>query len=91
MLTKPYIRSLKLTFPRLITRSCHPVTRTAVVTITITITVLTTQSLNMSSRGESLLSQAEKKASSSTGWFSSSSSKWEDAADLFQQVRTHWE
>lgn len=41
------------------------------------------------SRGDSLLQQADKKASSSTGWFSSSSSKWEDAADLYQQVRVH--
>jgi hypothetical protein len=39
------------------------------------------------SRGDDLLAKAEKKASSSTGWFSSSSTKWEDAADLFQQVR----
>lgn len=40
----------------------------------------------MGGRGDELLAKAEKKASSSTGWFSSSSSKWEDAADLFQQV-----
>lgn len=38
------------------------------------------------SRGDELFSKAEKKASSSTGWFGSNSSKWEDAADLFQQV-----
>lgn len=38
------------------------------------------------SRGDELLAKAEKKAGSSTGWFSSSSTKWEDAADLFQQV-----
>lgn len=42
--------------------------------------------INMGGRGDELLAKAEKKASSSTGWFSSSSSKWEDAADLFQQV-----
>lgn len=41
----------------------------------------------MAGRGDELLAKAEKKASSSSGWFSSSSSKWEDAADLFQQVR----
>ncbi|TXT04348.1 hypothetical protein VHUM_04115 [Vanrija humicola] len=40
----------------------------------------------MASRGDELLAKAEKKAKSSTGWFSSSSSKWEDAGDLFQQA-----
>lgn len=40
----------------------------------------------MASRGDDLFAKAEKKAKSSTGWFSSSSSKWEDAGDLFQQV-----
>ncbi|KAL7424481.1 vesicular-fusion protein S17 [Cryptotrichosporon argae] len=38
------------------------------------------------SRGDELLAKAEKKASSSTGWFSSSSSKWDEAGDLFQQA-----
>ncbi|CDZ96527.1 Protein required for fusion of vesicles in vesicular transport, alpha-SNAP [Phaffia rhodozyma] len=33
-----------------------------------------------------LLAKANKKASSSTGWFSSSSTKFEEAADLFQQA-----
>lgn len=38
------------------------------------------------SEAETHLEKAEKKAASSTGWFSSSSSKWEDAGDLFQQA-----
>ncbi|KAK1922187.1 soluble NSF attachment protein [Papiliotrema laurentii] len=38
------------------------------------------------SQAEEYLAKAEKKASSSTGWFSSSSSKWEEAGDLFQQA-----
>jgi alpha-soluble NSF attachment protein len=33
-----------------------------------------------------LLAKAQKKAGSSTGWFSSSSTKYEEAADLFQQA-----
>ncbi|BEI84264.1 hypothetical protein CcaverHIS002_0408680 [Cutaneotrichosporon cavernicola] len=37
-------------------------------------------------RGDDFFAKAEKKASSSTGWFSSSSTKWEEAADLFQQA-----
>lgn len=41
----------------------------------------------MGSRGDELLGKAEKKAKSSTGWFSSASTKWEEAADLYQQVR----
>lgn len=40
----------------------------------------------MPSRAEDLIAKAEKKASSSVGWFGSSSSKWEEAADLFSQV-----
>jgi len=33
-----------------------------------------------------LIDKADKKASSSTGWFSSSSSKYEEAGDLYQQA-----
>ena len=33
-----------------------------------------------------LLDKADKKASSSGGWFSSSSTKFEDAGDLYQQA-----
>lgn len=33
-----------------------------------------------------LLSKADKKAGSSTSWFSSSTSKYEEAADLYQQA-----
>jgi alpha-soluble NSF attachment protein len=40
----------------------------------------------MPSRGDDLLVKAEKKGSSSVGWFGSSSTKWEEAGDLFQQV-----
>ena len=38
------------------------------------------------SNGDQLLAKAEKKSSSSVGWFGSSSSKWEEAGDLFQQA-----
>jgi len=38
------------------------------------------------SPAQALLEKAEKKANSSTGWFSSSSTKWEEAGDLFQQA-----
>jgi alpha-soluble NSF attachment protein len=38
------------------------------------------------SQAEEYLAKAEKKASSSVGWFGSSSSKWEEAGDLFQHV-----
>ena len=38
------------------------------------------------SQGDELLAKAEKKGSSSVGWFSSQSGKWEEAGDLFQQV-----
>jgi alpha-soluble NSF attachment protein len=38
------------------------------------------------SPAEVLLEKADKKANSSTGWFSSSSSKWEEAGDLYQQA-----
>jgi hypothetical protein len=38
------------------------------------------------SRGDDLLKQADKKANSSGGWFSSASSKWEDASELYKQV-----
>jgi len=40
----------------------------------------------MPSRGDELLAKAEKKGSSSVGWFGSSSTKWEEAGDLFQQA-----
>ena len=33
-----------------------------------------------------LLEKADKKATSSTGWFSSSSTKYEEAGDLYQQA-----
>ena len=38
------------------------------------------------SQGDELLAKAEKKASSSPGWFGSSSTKFEEAGDLFQQA-----
>lgn len=38
------------------------------------------------SNAEEYLARAEKKASSSVGWFGSSSSKWEEAGDLFAQA-----
>ena len=38
------------------------------------------------SQAEQLLEKAVKKANSSTGWFGSSSTKWEEAGDLFQQA-----
>lgn len=38
------------------------------------------------SEGQILLQKAEKKAAASTGWFSSASSKFEEAGDLFQQA-----
>jgi alpha-soluble NSF attachment protein len=38
------------------------------------------------SAAEKLLEQADKKAGSSSGWFSSSSTKWEEAGDLYQQA-----
>lgn len=40
------------------------------------------------SNAEEYLNRAEKKASSSVGWFGSSSNKWEEAGDLFAQVST---
>ncbi|CAD6584013.1 MAG: vesicular-fusion protein S17 [Tremellales sp. Tagirdzhanova-0007] len=38
------------------------------------------------SNAEDYLDRAEKKASSSVGWFGSSSNKWEEAGDLFAQA-----
>ncbi|EUC66658.1 soluble NSF attachment protein, SNAP protein [Rhizoctonia solani AG-3 Rhs1AP] len=38
------------------------------------------------SQAQQLLAKADKKANSSTGWFSSSSSKYEEAGDLYQQA-----
>ncbi|PCH33695.1 vesicular-fusion protein SEC17 [Wolfiporia cocos MD-104 SS10] len=38
------------------------------------------------SPAQSLLEKADKKANSSTGWFSSSSTKYEEAGDLYQQA-----
>jgi alpha-soluble NSF attachment protein len=38
------------------------------------------------SSAQTLLEKADKKASSSTGWFSSSSTKFEEAGDLYQQA-----
>jgi hypothetical protein len=44
------------------------------------------QYMNMASEADKILKTAEKKANSSGGWFSSASSKWEDAGDLFAQA-----
>ncbi|RXK41486.1 alpha-soluble NSF attachment protein [Tremella mesenterica] len=38
------------------------------------------------SPGDEILAKAEKKATSSPGWFGSSSQKWEEAGDLFAQA-----
>ncbi len=38
------------------------------------------------SPAQSLLEKADKKANSSAGWFSSSSTKFEEAGDLYQQA-----
>lgn len=38
------------------------------------------------SQGQTLLDKADKKANSSTGWFSSASTKYEEAGDLYQQA-----
>ena len=38
------------------------------------------------SPAQTLLEKADKKASSSAGWFSSSSTKFEEAGDLYQQA-----
>ena len=38
------------------------------------------------SPAQTLLEKADKKANSSTGWFSSSSTKFEEAGDLYQQA-----
>lgn len=38
------------------------------------------------SEGHTLLQKADRKAASSTGWFSSASTKFEEAGDLFQQA-----
>ncbi|KAH8835300.1 soluble NSF attachment protein [Flagelloscypha sp. PMI_526] len=38
------------------------------------------------STAANLLEKANKKAGASTGWFSSSSNKWEEAGDLYQQA-----
>lgn len=38
------------------------------------------------SPAQNLLDKADKKANSSTGWFSSSSTKFEEAGDLYQQA-----
>ena len=38
------------------------------------------------SPAQTLLEKAEKKAGASTGWFSSSSTKFEEAGDLYQQA-----
>ncbi|KAF7310873.1 DUF2235 domain-containing protein [Mycena chlorophos] len=35
---------------------------------------------------QALLEKADKKANSSSGWFSSANSKWEEAGDLYQQA-----
>ena len=38
------------------------------------------------SAAQTLLEKADKKANSSSGWFSSSSTKYEEAGDLYQQA-----
>lgn len=38
------------------------------------------------SQAQQLMVKADKKFSSSTGWFSSSSTKYEEAGDLYQQA-----
>ncbi|KAJ7071074.1 vesicular-fusion protein SEC17 [Mycena amicta] len=38
------------------------------------------------SPAQGLIDKADKKASSSSGWFSSATSKWEEAGDLYQQA-----
>jgi alpha-soluble NSF attachment protein len=38
------------------------------------------------SAAQTLLAKADKKYNSSTGWFSTSSTKYEEAGDLFQQA-----
>ncbi len=38
------------------------------------------------SPAQGLLEKADKKANASTGWFSSSSTKYEEAGDLYQQA-----
>jgi alpha-soluble NSF attachment protein len=38
------------------------------------------------SPAQALIEKAEKKANSSSGWFSSGTTKWEEAGDLFQQA-----
>ncbi len=38
------------------------------------------------SPAQTLLEKADKKASASTGWFSSASTKFEEAGDLYQQA-----
>ncbi|WVQ74367.1 hypothetical protein IAR50_003967 [Cryptococcus sp. DSM 104548] len=40
----------------------------------------------MPSRAEEQIAKAEKKASSSVGWFGNSNTKWEEAGDLFAQA-----
>lgn len=45
-----------------------------------------TKDMPTKSQGQLLLEKADKKANSSTGWFSTSSSKWEEAGDLYQQA-----
>lgn len=66
---------------------------TSLVTLVIVVTFLklsafTRQQTIMAPKSEaaSLLQKAEKKASSSTGWFGSSKSKYEEAGDLFQSA-----
>lgn len=46
----------------------------------------TLPSMAPKSPAQSLLEKADKKANSSTGWFGSSSTKFEEAGDLYQQA-----
>lgn len=48
----------------------------------------TTATLTMPAKSpaQALLEKADKKANSSTGWFSSASTKFEEAGDLYQQA-----
>ena len=47
---------------------------------------LTRDTMPAKSQGQTLLEKADKKANSSTGWFSSASTKYEEAGDLYQQA-----
>ena len=50
------------------------------------LSLLHTSIMPSKSNAQVLLEKAEKKANSSAGWFTSSSSKYEEAGDLYQQA-----